>query len=256
MGETGIPGRPYSPVPRSKYLVVVAAAALFLSVVELADLFQLPLEGSISGAASTGSLVSMSFLTSLLNTGYAGLFVLMAMESAALPIPSEVVLPFAGYLVYLGKMNLEMAFAVATAAGLVGALVDYYLALWLGRPLVYGLLRRVGVAQSHLDSAERWVDSKGAWSVFVGRFIPGVRSVISLPAGVLRMKLAPFVVLTIAGSFIWSAVLIYLGFQAGPLWQSALGSLSGYATQAALIVVAAASVLYIAFYFGQLGRKG
>jgi len=198
----------------------------------------------------------MSLLTSLLNIGYLGLFILMLMESASLPVPSEVVLPFAGYLVFLGKMNLGLAIIDAGLAGLVGALIDYYLALWLGRPVVYRLMARVGISSTHMDSGERWVDSKGAWSVFVARFIPGLRSVISFPAGLLRMKIKPFAILTAAGSFIWGAVLIYAGFSAGPLWQSSLNSLSAWATQAALVVIAVLSVIYVAYYLGAFGRKG
>lgn len=242
-------------VPRSKYLAAIACAALFLSVLELTDVFQLPLESSFGGAVSSGGLFSMNLLTSLLNIGYPGLFALMAMESAALPVPSELVLPFAGYLVYLGKMNLGLAILDGTAAGLVGALVDYYLALWLGRPVVYRVMGRLGISQSHLDDGERWIDSKGSWSVFVARFIPGIRSVISIPAGLLRMKMRPFAILTTAGSFVWSAVLIYVGYSAGPLWQSSLDSLSASAGTAALVIVAALSVVYVVYYVGPFGRR-
>lgn len=256
MGDSGFPERTYSLVPRNKYLAAVALAALCLSVVELVDVFRLPFESNLGGAAASGSLFSMGFLSSFLDIGYAGLFVLMAMESSALPIPSEVVLPLAGYLAFLGKMNLGLAVVDATLAGLAGSLVAYYLGLKLGRPVVYGLLGRAGVSSKHLDDGERWVDSRGAWSVFIGRFIPGVRSVISIPAGLLRMELRPFVVLTVAGSFAWSAALAYVGYSAGPLWQSALGSLSAFADQAALVVIAAISVLYVAYYLGLLRRRG
>lgn len=256
MGDPDFPGRGYSLVPRNKYLAVVAFAALCLSIVGLADASRLPAGSSLGGAVSSGSLFSMDVLTSFLDIGYAGLFLLMAMESTAFPVPSELVLPFAGYLVFLDKMNLGLAVADATAAGLVGSLVAYYLGLKLGRPVVYGLLVRAGVPASHLDEGERWVDSKGAWSVFVGRFIPGVRSVISIPAGVLRMKLWPFVILTTVGSFVWSALLVYLGYSAGSLWRSSLDSLSAFADQAALVLVAVLSVLYVGYYLASPRHSG
>ncbi len=256
MGDPGFPRRASSLVPRNKYLAVVAVAALCLSLVELVDFFELPLESHLGGAAASGSLFSVGALTSFLDIGYLGLFVLMTLESSAMPIPSEVVLPLAGYLAFSGKMNLELALVDATLAGLAGSLISYYLGLKLGRPVVYRLLGRVGVSPKRLDDGERWVDSRGAWSVFVGRFIPGVRSVISIPAGILRMELRPFVVLTVIGSFVWSAALIYVGYSAGPLWDSALGSLSTYADQAALVVIAGVSILYVAYYFGVFGRKG
>jgi len=256
MGDPEFPKRTNSLVPRNKYLAVVALAALCLSLVELVDLFELPLESHLGGAAASGSLISIGSLTSFLDIGYAGLFILMTMESSALPIPSEIVLPLAGYLAFSGKMNLGLALVDATLAGLAGSLISYYLGLKLGRPVVYRLLGRVGVSPKRLDDGERWVDSRGAWSVFIGRFIPGVRSVISIPAGVLRMDLRPFVVLTTVGSLVWSAALIYVGYTAGPLWQSALGSLSNFADQAALVVIAGVSVLYVAYYLGLFGRKG
>jgi membrane protein DedA with SNARE-associated domain len=256
MGDRDFPKRTNSLIPRNKYLAVAALAALFLSLVELVDLFELPLESHFGSVAASGSLFSVGALTSFLDIGYAGLFILMTMESSALPIPSEVVLPLAGYLAFSGKMNLGLALVDATLAGLAGSLISYYLGLKLGRPVVYRVLGRLGVSPKRLDDGERWVDSKGAWSVFIGRFIPGVRSVISIPAGILRMELMPFVVLTVVGSFVWSAALIYVGYSAGPLWQSALGSLSAFADQAVLVVVAGLSILYVAYYLRLFGHKG
>ncbi len=255
MGDWTFSKRAASFVPRSKYLAVVAVAALFISVAELADLFELPLESTFGRVFASGSLFSMDLVTSVLNLGYLGLFILMALESASLPIPSEVVLPFAGYLVYVGKMNLWLAIADGTVALLAGALFDYYLALKLGRPVVYRLMGRVGVSSKHLDNGERWIDSKGASSVFIARFIPGIRSVISIPAGLLRMKLKTFVALTALGSFLWSLVLIYIGYSAGPLWQSALGSVSMLADQAALVIIAGVSVLYVIYYLRPSGSR-
>jgi membrane protein DedA with SNARE-associated domain/putative flippase GtrA len=248
--------RSYSYIPRSRILAVVAFLALCASVIEIVDLFNLPFEGSISGALVSGSLVSTDLLRSVLGLGYAGLFILMVMESASLPIPSEVVLPFAGYLVYLGRMNLGVAIADGTAAGLIGALIDYYLALKLGRPIVLRLLGRFGVTPELLAKGEVWVDSKGSWSVLIARFIPGLRSVISIPAGLLEMKPRLFAGMTLIGSFTWSALLIYLGFSAGPLWQSALRIASTFLTQALLYIVAAISLFYVVYYLLQGRRAG
>lgn len=256
MGDSSFPRRTYSFVPRNKYLAVVALAALFVSLVELTDVFQLPLESGLGGAVASGGLFSMNILTTFLNIGYPGLFILMMLESASLPIPSEVVLPLAGYAVFLGKMNLLLAVAVGTVALLVGALIDYYLALKLGRPVVYRLMRRIGVSPTSLDKGERWIDSKGSATIFIARFIPGLRAAISIPAGLLKMKLSTFVILTAAGSLIWSAVLIYVGYSAGPLWQVTLDSLAAFAGQAALVVVAVLSILYVVYYLGPFGRKG
>lgn len=253
MGDAFKPG--ISLVPRSKYLALIAFVALFLCVAELADVFEIPLGSLAGGSASSGSLFSLGFLNSLLDIGYAGLFVLMTMENSSLPVPSEVVLPLAGYLAFEGKMSLGGAIAVATVAGVFGSLIAYYIGLALGRPIVYSVFRRVGVSPSHLDNGEKWIDSRGAWSVFVARFIPGLRSVISIPAGLLKMRMSEFLPLTAAGSFIWSTALIYAGYSAGPLWQKASGSASALVGQAALVIIAAVSVTYLAYFLGAFSRK-
>jgi membrane protein DedA with SNARE-associated domain len=247
--------RAVSFVPRNKYLAVVALAALCISLLELVDRFDLPLESTIARGFTSGSLFSTDLVSSFLNLGYAGLFILMTLESASLPIPSEVVLPLAGYAVYLGKMNLWLAIADGTIALIVGALIDYYLALKLGRPVVYRLMARVGVSSARLDDAERWMSSKGASTVFIARFIPGLRSAISIPAGLFRMKLKTFLVLTSVGSFLWSFILIYIGYSAGPLWQKALGSLSVVASQVSLVVIAGGSIVYVAYYLRPADKK-
>jgi membrane protein DedA with SNARE-associated domain len=255
MGDSTFPKRTVSFVPRSKYLAVVAFAALCISLLELVDPFNLPFESSIARAFTSGSLVSTDLLTSFLNFGYGGLFILMTLESASLPIPSEVVLPLAGYAVYLGKMNLWLAIADGTLALIFGALIDYYLALKLGRPVVYRLMGKIGVSPARLDDGERWIDSKGASSVFIARFIPGLRSAISIPAGLFRMRLRTFVILTSVGSFLWSFILIYIGYSAGPLWQNALGSISVLAGQAVLFIVAGISIIYVVYYLRPSGAK-
>ncbi len=255
MGDSTLPRGTWSFVPRNKYLAVIAVAALAISVLELVDRFNLPFETSLAGGLASGGLFSMDLVNSFLNLGYVGLFILMTLESASLPIPSEVVLPLAGYAVYLGKMNLWLAVADGTVALLLGAFIDYYIALKLGRPVVYRLMGRFGVSPSSLDKGERWIDSKGASTVFIARFIPGLRAAISIPAGLLRMRIRTFVVLTALGSFIWSFVLIYVGYSAGPLWQNALASLTVVATQFALVAIAGVSILYVIYFIRPFGRK-
>jgi len=206
------------PPPRNVYLVALAVVVLSLTVIEIMDFIELPFEPQLA-AIGRSSLVDTSSLTSLMKSlGYLGLFVLMTLESASAPIPSEVFLPFAGYLVFVGSMNYLAAVAVSTVAGLLGALVDFYLALLVGRPFVEHVLSRVGMQPASIDGAERWMNERGSWAVFLARFLPGLRSIISIPAGLLRMRLRTFVALTSLGSLIWSAALIYLGLSAGTLW--------------------------------------
>ena len=231
------------------YLFLGALVALFLASSEILEFVELPFESLVGQLFTSGSLISVGFVTSLMvSFGYGGLFVLMFLESASLPIPSEIVLPFAGYLVFLGTLNFEAAVLVGMVAGIFGALADYYLALKLGRPAVLKLFKWFGVRSEHLDMAERWLDKKGSWSVLVARFIPGLRSSISFPAGALEMRLTTFAAMTAIGALGWSALLIYLGYSAGSLWQTALAQSGSVLTEIALFATAIASAAYLVYY--------
>ncbi|HYC27035.1 MAG TPA: DedA family protein, partial [Nitrososphaerales archaeon] len=155
--------RTRSLVPRSRILLFVAVVAFVIGLLQAVDVIELPFGEFF--AALSGSLVSASSLgTFMSNYGYLSLFVLMAIESASLPIPSEVVLPFAGFLVYAGTMNFWVAVGVSTLASLVGALIDYYLAIKLGRPFVVDLLKLFRLHKGALDRAEKWFERSGQWT--------------------------------------------------------------------------------------------
>lgn len=233
--------------PRNKYLALVALVVMSVSLVELAagvgllgnDL----LGSSASSYFSSGRVVSL--MTSL---GYVSLFALMTLESASLPVPSEVVLPFAGYLAFIGVMNVLTALALSTVAALIGALVDYVLALKLGNAFVEGFVRRFGMSHRSLDTAEGWFRRRGSWTVLGARFVPVVRSVISLPAGLFRMPLLPFVLFTAVGCVVWNAVLIYAGYAAGALWQTAVGNSFSLFVNLVLVAFAVVTALYLVYY--------
>ncbi len=234
-------------IPRNRYLFIVAVLFFVIGVLQATHIVQLPFGALFSG--STGSILSVSSLNDFMTKyGYLSLFALMALESASLPIPSEVVLPFAGYLVYTGVFAFWAAVGVSTLAGLAGALVDYYLARWLGRPFVVGLLNAFRLHRGALDRAEAWFQRSGEWTVFAARFVPVLRTVISLPAGLFEMEILPFVVMTFAGCFAWSVILIYAGSLAGPAWNSALTSSTTFIDDLSALV-ASISAAYIT-YFG------
>lgn len=155
------------------------------------------------------------------NAGYTLVFLFMVIESSFLPFPSEVVVPPAAYIaVTRCDMNIAMIVLVATAGAVVGALVNYFLSLWLGRPIVYAFANsRFGHAclidQDKVEKAETYFDRHGAVSTFIGRLIPAVRQLISIPAGLARMNLGVFVIFTALGAGVWNGILAALGYWLG-----------------------------------------
>lgn len=148
-------------------------------------------------------------------TGYAGLFLLMAGESMVLPIPSEAVMPFAGYLVSTG----DMTWAGAILASSLGSLAGSYLSYLMGKhgllPLVVRYGKYVLVQPHHVERAQEFFGRRGAVAVFVCRFVPGVRHVSSIPAGSARMPLAPFLVASVLGATLWNSLLLFIGYKVG-----------------------------------------
>jgi membrane protein DedA with SNARE-associated domain len=236
-------------VLKNKYALAASFAVLCLCVVEILELVELPFEKVLGGVSSSTYLFSLNVVSLLTSLGYLSLFVLMLLESASLPIPSEIVLPYAGYLVYSRAMTFAGALTVSTTALMAGALIDYYLGLKIGRPILVRLLRWFRVNPDQARRAEEWVSKRGAWTVFAARFIPGLRSIISVPAGMLRMKLTAFALTTVLGSLGWSTILIYVGYSAGPLWKIALSSVSLFLNQIIVFVLLGISVAYIVYYF-------
>jgi membrane protein DedA with SNARE-associated domain len=151
--------------------------------------------------------------------GYAGLVVLMAVEHVFPPIPSEVVLPLAGFEVARGKMSFAGALAAATAGSLIGSSFLYALARSGGRPLVLRLRSVLRLTEDDLDRAERRFQRHSGWIVVLGRMVPGIRSAVSVPPGLLRMPFGRYVGLTLVGSVTWNAALILAGQQLGSRWE-------------------------------------
>jgi membrane protein DedA with SNARE-associated domain len=150
--------------------------------------------------------------------GYSGIVLLMAIESACVPLPSEIIMPFSGYLVSTGQMNLWLV-GIAGAVGCVlGSLVAYWVGSKGGRPLIEKYGRYLLVSRHDLDMADRWFASHGEVIVFVSRLLPAIRTFIAFPAGVARMNLKRFVIYTFAGSLPWCLGLAYIGQKLGEKW--------------------------------------
>jgi membrane protein DedA with SNARE-associated domain len=152
--------------------------------------------------------------------GYGGIVLLMAIESACIPLPSEIIMPFAGYLVYRGEMTLHGA-ALAGAIGcVVGSIPAYYLGQYGGRPLIERYGRYLLISHRELDLADRLFRRWGQWVVFAGRLLPVIRTFIAFPAGVSRMPMGKFVAFTFAGSYPWCYALAWVGAWAGEAWHT------------------------------------
>ena len=161
------------------------------------------------------------FIASL---GYFGVFLLMLLESACIPIPSEVTMPFAGSLVALGTFNFWIVVLVGTLGNLVGSLLAYWLGWWGEDAFVRKVITKYGkyvlISESEYDRSERWFRNHGEMVVFLSRVLPVLRTFISLPAGVAKMRLRKFILYTTVGCFIWSIILTQIGVVLGNNWQS------------------------------------
>jgi len=189
--------------------------------------------------------VSAMIIAAISALGYGGIVLLMAIESACVPLPSEVTMPFAGYLAASGRFDLQMV-AIAGAVGcLLGSYVAYYVGASGGRWFLERYGRYVLIAPHELETADRFFERWGGPAVFFSRLLPVVRTFIAFPAGVTRMRLLPFTVYTLVGSYIWCLALAYAGMKLGEHWKS----LSPYFHRfdgviAVLIVAGAAAFLY------------
>ena len=147
--------------------------------------------------------------------GPLGISLLMAIESCNIPLPSEAVLPFAGYLVSKGAMNFHLAAFAGAFGCVIGSIPSYYIGFFGGRKFVEKYGKYFLVSKKDLDEADKWVDKYGDWAIFLCRMLPVVRTFISLPAGILKARKRTFFSLTFLGSLIWSYVLVYVGLKLG-----------------------------------------
>lgn len=197
------------------------------------------------------------FLSAKATTVYLLVFLLMMVESSFIPFPSEVIVPPAAYLACTSdEVNIILILVLATAGAIAGALINYGLSLWIGRPIVYRFAdSRFGhaclITREKVDKAEKYFDDHGATSTFIGRLIPAVRQLISIPAGLSRMNIGKFIIFTGLGALVWNCVLAALGYWLGKmvspqdLYES-VEKYNHYLTYAGL-ALGAACVIFIAY---------
>jgi membrane protein DedA with SNARE-associated domain len=189
--------------------------------------------------------LSALIIATISTMGYGGVVLLMAIESACVPLPSEVTMPFAGYLAATGRFDLNLV-AIAGAVGcLLGSYVAYFVGASGGRRLLLKYGRYILISPHEVEAADRFFDRWGSQAVFISRLLPVVRTFIALPAGVARMRLVPFTIYTLLGSYIWCFALAWAGMKLGQHWDH----LGPYFHRfdgviAILLIVGAVAVLY------------
>ena len=207
-----------------------------------------PPMGLLEGLIEWGVELIMGILEFL---GLPGVFVLMTIESTCIPVPSEIILPFAGALVYMDRLSIfgdplldTLMVALAGTFGCTaGSIIAYYIGILGGRPFVIRYGRYIRLNEGHLELAERWFEKYGDWAVFGSRLLPIIRTFISLPAGMARMPFKRFVVLSTLGSFPWCLALAYVGLVLGENWHAVEGLYRPLE-----VVVVLAAVALVAYY--------
>jgi membrane protein DedA with SNARE-associated domain len=181
-------------------------------------------------------------------TGYPGIVFCMAIESACIPLPSEIIMPFSGYLAYVGRFNLWWASLAGALGCLIGSVLAYGVGVWGGRPFIERYGRYVLLSKHDLDVADRWFTRWGDWAVFVSRLLPIVRTFISLPAGIARMNFVRFMIYSFVGSVPWCLFLAWVGKVLGENW----ASIRVYFRRADIFVAAAILALFALWLYRHL----
>ncbi len=251
MGKSQSFGQLRKKAPQLIFIAIALAAVVYI----IFDFFE---DVVIGGAPVTSEpiislalTITQSVISIVQAWGYSGVFVLMFFESCSVPIPSEVILPFAGFLAFTGHLNFWLILSVSTIAGILGSLVDYYIGYKGVQTLIkHKILGKALLSTSQLQIAEKWFLKHGSVMVFISRIIPGFRTTFSFPAGAAKMKLSKFIVFTTAGCLMWNGILVCLGWYLGGNWTKVVG-VTRYLIVAAVAVV----VIVIVFYLVHMRRR-
>lgn len=183
--------------------------------------------------------------------GYWGIGIGMAIESCNIPLPSEVILPFGGYLVSTGQLNFFGAALAGTIGGTIGSLLSYYIGFYGGRAFLEKYGSYIWLPHRRLVQADHWFERYGSATIFLTRLLPGIRTFISLPAGAARMNLVHFVVYTFTGSLLWSLFLTYIGLKLGDNWDA----IKPWFHRVDLLIIIAGLLLILYCWWRWKGKK-
>lgn len=190
-------------------------------------------------------------LSTISSLGYAGIFFLMVLESMVIPVPSELVMPFAGFLAAQGNFNILFIIVVSTLGSITGSLISYYIGKRWGTQLIESYGKYILVNHEDLKKTEAWFTKRGEITIFFSRLVPVVRHLISLVAGVGRMKVKKFSIYTIAGAAVWNSFLVYLGHTLGQHWNE----IAQYTEELDIVIVILLIIGIVYYIYRHLSRR-
>jgi membrane protein DedA with SNARE-associated domain len=200
--------------------------------------------------------VARFFQDVIASMGYPGLFLLVVLESTLVPVPSTLVFPFAGFLASKGLFSLPVVLLINSVGALVGSGIGYWMGAAGGKPLLLKYGKYVLIRRKDIEKTETWFASHGKATILIARFVPVVRHIISLPAGIARMKLVPFFVQTFIGATLWGGFLIVLGYYMGEHWDSVAQKIKRFDLVIGLTIVVAVLVFAIRFFVKRRRERG
>jgi membrane protein DedA with SNARE-associated domain len=190
-------------------------------------------------------------LVTITTFGYAGVFIMMVLESMVFPAPSELIMPFAGFIASQGDFNLVLVIVVSTVGSIVGSIFSYYIGKLWGTKLVIRYGKYILVREEDLHKTEEWFNRHGEVTIFVFRLVPVVRHLISLVAGVAEMDVKRFTIYTLAGAAVWNSIMAYLGFYLGSNWHL----ITNYVDEISWVIVALIVIAVVWFIVRHLVKR-
>ncbi len=197
--------------------------------------------------------LSEIFASVIASTGYFGIFILMVLESMVAPVPSELVMPFAGFLVADGKLNLWLVIIVSSLASITGSLISYFIAYFGEKELIHKFGKFVLLDKEELEWTEKWFRKHGSVTILISRFIPVIRHLISIPAGLARMDVKKFILFTAIGATAWNTFLLWVGIQLRERWE--LVKQYSKPLDVVVVVFIAAAAAYLVYKHMKRHRK-
>ena len=200
--------------------------------------------------------VAKFFQDLIANVGYPGIFLLVVLESTLVPVPSTLVFPFAGFLAAKGIFSLPVVLVLNSLGALVGSGISYWIGAAGGKPLLLKYGKYLLIRKKDIEKTESWFANHGKATILIARFVPVVRHIISLPAGIARMKLVPFFVQTFIGATLWGGFLILLGYYMGEHWDTVANKIKRFDLVIGLTIVVAVLIFGVRFFVKRRRERG